>query len=210
MNMRLRFTGIMLLLLLSAAFTVSASGRKEAAQPGPADGTDQAAQVSVQQRDNKPSASSYPPEGWVTDIRDAYRIANEENKQILIDFTGSDWCIWCKKLSAEVFTTDEFKAFADKNLVLLFLDFPNSLQLPDDQVRHNQIIAQLLGVQGYPSIWLMKSDLTPLLVTGYREGGAEDYIRHLKEDRPDVSKDEAENFRLAFTDAIEANIGSLE
>ena len=59
-------------------------------------------------------------------------------------------------------------------------------------------------------MYAIRSYYAPLLVTGYREGGAEDYIRHLKEDRPDVSKDEAENFRLAFTDAIEANIGSLE
>ncbi|MBI9105737.1 MAG: thioredoxin family protein [Spirochaetales bacterium] len=161
---------------------------------------------------DKPSEndSKYPPRGWVTDILEAYKTAQAEDKQILINFTGSDWCVWCKKLSKEVFLTGEFKEYADKNLVLLFLDFPSGINLSEEQVFHNQLIAQLMNVKGYPAIWLMDKDLNPLMATGYREGGAKEYIRHLRDDLPDVSQDEKNGFRLAFIKAIEANLGPLK
>ena len=190
-------------MLFFAVAAVNAGGNKEAGLPEPVEAVSPA-------KAQKAAVSDYPPQGWITDIKEAYKTAQAENKQILIDFTGSDWCVWCKKLSKEVFNTEEFKSFADKNLVLLYLDFPQSLKLPQEQVNHNQIIAQLLGVKGYPSIWLLDSDYSPLLVTGYREGGAEEYIRHLSEDRPDVSEADRENFRVSFTEAIESNFGSLD
>ncbi len=196
---------LFVMILIAAGFsTVYARGNSEAGQPEPVE-------VKTAETAGKVSTSSdYPPQGWVTDIREAYRIAQADNKKILVNFTGSDWCVWCKKLRDEIFTTPEFTAYADKNLVLLFLDFPNGIDLSAEQVRHNQIIAQLLNVRGYPSIWLLDSDLSALMVTGYREGGASEYIRHLTEDRPDVSDEDRENFRKAFAEAIEANIGPLK
>jgi protein disulfide-isomerase len=189
-------------MLLSGLASVNALGNKDEGLAEPAEKAVVA--------EKKAESSDYPPQGWVTDIKEAYKIAQADNKQILVNFTGSDWCVWCKKLSKEVFTTPEFKAYADKNLVLLYLDFPQSLKLPQEQVNHNQIIAQLLNVRGYPSIWLLDSDYSPLMVTGYREGGAEEYIRHLSEDRPEVSDKERENFRASFTEAVEVNFGALE
>ncbi|MCK5682332.1 thioredoxin family protein, partial [bacterium] len=35
---------------------------------------------------------------WQTDFAAAKAQAQKENKLLLIDFTGSDWCGWCKKL----------------------------------------------------------------------------------------------------------------
>ncbi|MCX8155667.1 MAG: thioredoxin family protein, partial [Verrucomicrobiae bacterium] len=49
---------------------------------------------------------------WVTDFNAALNQAKKENKLLFINFTGSDWCGWCKKLDAEVFSTPEFKEFA--------------------------------------------------------------------------------------------------
>ncbi|MCZ6701991.1 MAG: thioredoxin family protein [Ignavibacteria bacterium] len=50
----------------------------------------------------------------------------EENKAVLVNFTGSDWCKWCFKLSGEVFSQDEFKEYAYENLILVKVDFPHS------------------------------------------------------------------------------------
>ena len=41
-------------------------------------------------------------EGWLVDINEAYAISNKTGKPIMANFTGSDWCGWCKKLKAEV------------------------------------------------------------------------------------------------------------
>ena len=177
-------------------FSVSAGGSKEVS----------AVEEKQPEQENE---TVYPPKGWVTDISEAYKKAQAEDKEILVNFTGSDWCVWCKRLSEEVFTTPEFLAYSDDNLVKLFLDFPNTIDLSEEQVFHNQVIGQVLGVQGYPSIWLMDKNLAPLMVTGYREGGADEYIRHLEEDRPDVSQEEREAFKAAFIEAIESNIGPL-
>jgi len=207
MNRKYKATLILIVIsLLVFNFSLSALGNKEyTAEP--------IGSVSAEQpkkEASEASEASYPPKGWVTNISDAYKMAQADDKQILLNFTGSDWCVWCKKLSKEVFTTDEFQEFADKNLVLLFLDFPGSIELSEQQVYHNQLIAQLMGVQGYPSIWLLDKDFNPIMVTGYREGGAGEYIRHLMEDLPDVSTEERNAFRISFTEAIEANLGSLK
>ena len=41
--------------------------------------------------------------GWETDFAAARKQAREQKKDLLIDFTGSDWCGWCKRLKEEVF-----------------------------------------------------------------------------------------------------------
>ena len=61
---------------------------------------------------------------WYTNLEEAVKIATVNQKSILVDFTGSDWCIWCHRLDDEVFSKKEFSDWAKKNLVLVKLDFP--------------------------------------------------------------------------------------
>ena len=62
---------------------------------------------------------------WVTDLPVAQAQAKKENKLVLMNFTGSDWCGWCKKLQKEVFSTKEFEQYAKDNVVLVEIDFPD-------------------------------------------------------------------------------------
>src|SRR5580700_7288575 len=66
---------------------------------------------------------------WLTDYRAALNQAGRENKFVMLDFTGSDWCGWCKKLKAEVFDQPEFIDYANQSLVLVEVDFPHAKQL---------------------------------------------------------------------------------
>src|SRR5439155_23608625 len=61
---------------------------------------------------------------WLTDYKKAQQEAKASNKILLLDFTGSDWCGWCKKFDREVLLQPEFKDFARDNLVIVELDFP--------------------------------------------------------------------------------------
>lgn len=123
--------------------------------------------------------SDSTPDGWVSDIREAQRIAAAENKKILVNFTGSDWCQWCFKLRDEVFLTPAFKNYAKDKLVLLYVDFPNRIVLSQAQQGHNQLLAQTMGVRGYPTIFVLESDLTPRLQTGYKGTSPMVYSLHL-------------------------------
>src|ERR1017187_7651292 len=66
---------------------------------------------------------------WLTDLPKAQAQAKTENKLVMLDFTGSDWCGWCIKLDNETFSKQEFADYASKNLVLVQLDFPQKKEL---------------------------------------------------------------------------------
>jgi protein disulfide-isomerase len=93
-------------------------------------------------------------EGWIVDINEAYEISKKTGKPIMANFTGSDWCGWCKKLKAEVFDKAEFKKWADEKVVLVELDFPRRFQLPEAIKQQNYGLAQAFKVTGYPTIWV--------------------------------------------------------
>jgi thiol:disulfide interchange protein len=106
------------------------------------------------------NAQTYQPEnaGWLTNLDEAYAKSKKENKPILANFTGSDWCGWCKKLTASVFSQKDFKVWAGKNVVLLELDYPRGKQLPEAIKAQNANLQQAFQVGGYPTVWLF--DLT--------------------------------------------------
>lgn len=93
-------------------------------------------------------------EGWITSLDEAYDLSKKTGKPIMANFTGSDWCGWCKKLTADVFSKPEFKTWAEKKVVLLELDFPRMKQLPEDLKQQNAGLQQVFGVGGYPTVWL--------------------------------------------------------
>ena len=72
----------------------------------------------------KPVAYASAKEGWLVDLDEAYALSVKEKKPILANFTGSDWCGWCKRLDADVCTKPVFKEWAKKNVVLLELESP--------------------------------------------------------------------------------------
>ncbi|MDJ0839427.1 MAG: thioredoxin family protein [Acidobacteriota bacterium] len=118
--------------------------------------------------------------GWITDMDEAQKVAQEDNKYILVNFTGSDWCGWCKRLDREVFSKKEFADFADNNLVLLKLDFPKFKKLPEGQRESNEALARKYRVRGFPTILLLDKYGERVMETGYRPGGPGAYVTYLK------------------------------
>lgn len=120
-------------------------------------------------------------EGWETDLDTALAKAQKADKPVLVDFSGSDWCVWCKRLDKEVFSQDAFKKFAAENLILCVLDFPRDKSLvPPEQAKKNIEYRDRYPIEGYPTVFLMDPDGSVFLKTGYRRGGAEAYAEFLQ------------------------------
>ena len=128
----------------------------------------------------KPDAASADVFKWETDFEVAKKRAKDENKEILADFTGSDWCGWCIKLKKEVFDQPEFQEYAKKHLVMLELDFPHGKKLPAKEKEQNDKLSEEFKVEGFPTILLMNSKGKEVGRTGYQEGGPAKYVEHLK------------------------------
>lgn len=130
-----------------------------------------------------PYSASIP--GWLTSLEEANALSVKTGKPIMANFTGSDWCGWCKKLRREVFDTPEFKKWAAENVILLELDYPRSFQVPNDIKEQNQQMQQALSVRGYPTIWFFtltnndkgQVNINPLGNTGYVAGGPTAFIK---------------------------------
>jgi len=117
---------------------------------------------------------------WEENLETALQKAKTENKAVLVNFTGSDWCIWCKRLSAEVFQQKEFEAYAKDNLVLVMLDFPKDIKQSQETKEYNNKLAQKYGIQGFPTILLIDGQGKLVAQTGYQPGGAAKYVEHIK------------------------------
>ncbi len=118
---------------------------------------------------------------WIENYEDALKAAKDLDRPILVNFTGSDWCGWCKKLMSEVFSKDEFKQYAKDNLVLLKLDFPRSIPQTDELKAQNNRLQEQFKIQGYPTIVLIDAQGKEINRTGYQPGGAVSYVTHLKQ-----------------------------
>lgn len=122
------------------------------------------------------------PSGWTDDFKAAVTQAQKENKKILINFTGSDWCGWCIKLWDEVFSKKEFKNYAKSNLVSVYVDSPRFATLSKKQQEDNSFLQSMFPVRGFPTIVVLNPDLSLKLITGYQAGGAARYVTHLEKD----------------------------
>lgn len=85
---------------------------------------------------------------WQTDYKRTLKLAKKENKNVLVYFTGSDWCPPCKMLKKDLFETNEFKTLSE-NYVLLYVDIPrNKDLLTPAQLQHNKALLPKYNKKG--------------------------------------------------------------
>ena len=120
---------------------------------------------------------------WHTDVNKAIKLSIQQDKPLFFFFTGSDWCIWCKRLVSEVFEKGEFKTWATKNVILVEIDFPTRTPISDQLKKQNGELRQLFGVRGYPTGWFVipqqkdgKINFDKLGSQGYVRGGPNPWI----------------------------------
>ena len=125
-------------------------------------------------------SSARAESSWLTDYQQAQQKAKANKKLLLLDFTGSDWCGWCIKLRREVFSKPEFKEYADKNLVLMEVDFPRGKEQTQDVRLQNQHLAMQYEIQGFPTIIVLNGEGKKVGELGYMAGGPAAFISELE------------------------------
>mgnify|MGYP006277529717 CR=1 FL=1 len=128
------------------------------------------------------SASTAYSQNWLTDFEKAKAQAAADNKQIILVFSGSDWCVPCIKLEKEIWETQTFIDYADSNYVMLKADFPKRKknQLPEDQQKHNEMLAEQYNNTGaFPLVVVLDAEGNVLGRTGYKGISPEAYIELL-------------------------------
>jgi thioredoxin-related protein len=96
---------------------------------------------------------------WQTDYAKALALAKSRNKRVLLDFTGSDWCGPCIELRKRVLSRPDFSAYADKNLVLVAIDYPQRKKQSDELKKQNEKLSKQYGIdeKGFPTVMLLDS-----------------------------------------------------
>ena len=90
-------------------------------------------------------------EGWMTDLDKAFAKAKAENKPVLVEFTGSDWCPPCMMMREKVFTKEHYIKKASEKFILVEIDIPNG---DPDLKKKNMPKLKEYGVQGVPTVIL--------------------------------------------------------
>lgn len=86
--------------------------------------------------------------------------AQNENKNVFLFFSGSDWCAPCVKFKKYFVETDQFKNFSNENLVVYNADFPRQKknQLAKEIAAENSKLADKYNSKGqFPMILLLNN-----------------------------------------------------
>jgi thioredoxin-related protein len=128
-------------------------------------------------------APAVASEGWIADFDEAVKIAKAEKKDLFVDFTGSDWCGWCKKLDGEVFSHEEFLTAAKKSFVLVALDFPRdeAVKAKVPNPKRNEELQKKYGIEGFPTLLLMTAEGEVFGQMGYMAGGPAAFVPAMDE-----------------------------
>ena len=111
------------------------------------------------------------PEGWLVGLDRAREVARSSGKDMLLDFSASDWVPPSIALEERVFAKKEFAQSASEDFVLVRLDFPRKRNIQSEALKKQNLqAAARYEVQSYPTVVLADSLGRPYAATGWRSG----------------------------------------
>lgn len=142
---------------------------------------------------------------WTTDFEAAKKTAANENKSLLLEFTGSDWCPPCMALHKNVLSTETFENKATGHFVLVKLDFPNDTSgQTEAEMAQNAMLQEKYEVSGYPTILLADAQGRPYSrQVGYMNESAEDWTADLIEKKTQLAERDALMAKAAAAEGLE-------
>lgn len=119
---------------------------------------------------------------WYTDFQSAKELAKLNDRNIVLVFSGSDWCAPCMKLEKTIWESEVFKKYSEEHFVLVKADFPRrgKNKLSKEQEAMNKQLAEVYNKQGqFPKVLVLDYEGKVLGVTGYKKLKPEKYIEIL-------------------------------
>lgn len=103
--------------------------------------------------------TGFEPGKPTMDLEAARQWAKKNNRPIFVDFTGSDWCVWCQLMQTNVFSKGEWTAWAKDQVAYVTVDFPQDKSIVPVQYRErNQQLGARFGIEGYPTYVILDAD----------------------------------------------------
>ncbi|MEL6894802.1 MAG: thioredoxin family protein, partial [Planctomycetota bacterium] len=124
-------------------------------------------------------AATCHAEEWGTNLADAVKQAKQQDKHILLNFTGSDWCKPCQQLDRKIFSKESFQQQAKKRFVLVAIDSPSKDERPKAQQEMAKATVKKFSVSAYPTVLLLDSKGRPYASTGFRDIPVDAYLKML-------------------------------
>lgn len=118
---------------------------------------------------------------WISDYEKAMEQAREEKKPMMLFFSGSDWCPWCKKMDKKILKDPAFIDEMREIFVFALVDFPKKKKLPDKIIQQNQLLMKKFEVEGFPTLLLLDSGQNLIAKAGYLPLNGKQYADHIKE-----------------------------
>ena len=111
----------------------------------------------------------------------AFLVASQSKKPVLLIFSGSDWCLPCERLNREIISDSVFKNFTAQNLVLIEADFPQKIKLTKEQILWNERLAEEFNPDGiFPYLLLLNADKSIISSLNYVHYDAGHFIEQIK------------------------------
>jgi protein disulfide-isomerase len=124
----------------------------------------------VSKEGSTPSSES-PLLPWTTDFDKALAVAKADSLPIYLYFTGSSWCIWCKKMDREIHNQDAFRQKTVGKMLFVKIDLPAGSQ-PNEATR---ILLDKYNVHGVPTVVLLSPNGDELARFRYQQMPPDQY-----------------------------------
>lgn len=124
---------------------------------------------------------------WVS-YEQAMKAAQSGEKYLVLFFTGSNWCIWCLRMEEEILSCPAFIDYAEKNFLMVKVDFPMGVDLSPVQSKENEELKQRYKVTGYPTLLVLDKKGNVLIEDGYMPGGGKEYMMRLQRQLDKMNK----------------------
>lgn len=123
---------------------------------------------------------------WETDYSKALEMSREDNKPILLFFTGSDWSGLSMKMKNEVLDSEAFQQQIASRFRCVELDFPMHTPLNPAMKNQNESLKNRFAIEDFPTLLLIDGEERIIARLGYfPENGeqmADELLRAVSQD----------------------------
>ena len=128
-------------------------------------------EAKASQQEGSPQASEAPLLPWTTDFDKALATAKADSVPMYVYFTGSSWCIWCKKMDREIHNQDAFRQKTVGKILFVKIDLPAGTQ-PNEKTKS---LLERYKVHGVPTVVILSPSGEELGRFRYQQMAPEEY-----------------------------------